>query len=222
MACFCGFFVAKACPRAVLRGLLSLRREFVGGLAMRPYLPIAVVCFAVGLPTALAGEFEAAPNATYAIDLDTDEGRFSEWKLTDLRGLNAARGKVTFVQLRVHERWAPGLNIALGDGDDRVQFTVVSPTRKPPLLAMLETHGKIPKHSEVFAFGPELNEPFGLEIEWTPQGKVTVTIRTKAAQAVNGFERHELDLGRAPTWFRFGGSTSEVSVEPLMLGRIKP
>lgn len=187
---------------------------------MRMLFLAAACALATAANSASAGEFQRAPNQSFSLDLDTEPGNFSQWRSGDLTGLNALRTRMTFVRLGTHPKWAPSFHLSLVNGGERATFDVQGVGGKKPLIATL-VHWKDRKEAsrETFLMMPEAGETFALEADWTPTGEVTIVIRDKAAEALNGFERRSVTLAAAPSSLEISGSTGEVTLSPLELGR---
>jgi hypothetical protein len=187
---------------------------------MRILFLAAACVLATFANSAWAADFERAPNQSFSLDLDTEAGNFSQWRSGDLTGFNALRTRMTFVRLGAHSKWAPSFHLSLVNGGERATFDVTGVAGKKPLIASL-VHWKDQKEAsrEAFLMMPEAAETFALEVDWTPTGEVTVVVRDKAAQALNGFERRSVSLAAAPSSLEISGSTGEVTLSPLELGR---
>lgn len=184
-------------------------------------LTALVVAFMAAHGTAHAQSFTAAPNATFVLDLDSADGNFSLWQARDLAGINALRARATFVRKGEHRRWAPTFSITASGGEGRAAITFTAAPSSGPLLvgAALWRNGQ-KSEEETFLLPPAFEEPFDIHVEWTESGLVTFTVFSSAARAANGFERHQVDLGEAPTSLRITGSTGEVLFDPLQLGHV--
>ncbi|MFO1018195.1 MAG: hypothetical protein U1E03_11395 [Hyphomonadaceae bacterium] len=172
------------------------------------------------IQTAHAQLFTAAPNASFVLDLDSADGNFSLWQANDLTGINTLHARATFVRKGEHRRWAPTFSISASGESDRAAITFTAAPRSGPLLVEVALWRNGEKSAEeMFLLPPAFEEPFDIHVEWTEGGLVTFTVFSRAAQAVSGFERHQVDLGQAPTSIRITGSTGEVLLDPLQLGQ---
>lgn len=189
---------------------------------MRSILLSSAVVLAAALP-AHAAEFRPAPNQSFTVDLDTQTGNFSQWKAEDIAGFNALRTQVTFLRLGKDSKWAPSFHLSLVNGAERATFNLTGMPGKTLLVAQL-VHWRDGKEAgrDLYLLGPEFGETFALDVDWSPDGLVTMTIRDKAAQAINGFERHQTKLAAAPSVLEVSGSTGEVVLKPLQLGNVGP
>ncbi|HYD88786.1 MAG TPA: hypothetical protein VEA80_15030 [Vitreimonas sp.] len=170
---------------------------------------------------AAAQSFSAAPNASFVLDFDSEDGNFSLWRATDLTGINALRARATFVRKGQHRQWAPSFAISVGSegADASISFTA-APRSGPLMVEAALWRGGEPSAEETFLLTPAFQEPFDIHVDWTEEGLVTFTVFSRAAQAVNGYERRQVNLGQAPTTVRITGSTGEVLFEPLQLGHV--
>lgn len=183
----------------------------------------AAVGLAVSGAAAHAAEFTPAPNQSFTVDLDTQAGNFSLWRAEELNGVNAVRSQITFVRLGTDPKWSPMFRVSLVRGTERVAFSVTGLPGKNLLIPMLTTTRDSKKMGDdIYVMTPQVGERFGLEIDWTPDGAVSVMIRDKAAQEISGFERHVGKLSGPPTSLEISGSTGEVEFKPLKLGRATP
>jgi hypothetical protein len=170
---------------------------------------------------ASAQTFTAAPNLSFFLDFDSEDGNYSVWRATDLSGVNALRAHSTFVRKGQHERYAPSFSIAIGRESAEARLQVTALPRSGPLIVRASRHeGGQTTQEQMFLLTPEFRETFDLNVEWTPEGVVTFTVYSNAAQAVNGFERHQINLGGSPTLVEVSGSTGEVSFDPIELGSV--
>lgn len=191
---------------------------------MSQFRKIVVACivaaiFSVG--AANAQSFVVAPNSSFTLNLDSEDGNFSLWKAEDLSGLSALEARVTFVRKGSHRQWMPTLMVAIEGQTSTALFRVVSFRRRGELTVRTEL---IAQDSETviqeFLFAPELGEEFDLRVEWTSEGAVVFTVHSRSAPLVDGFERHEVQLGQRPSSLRISNSTGEVNFAPLRLGNI--
>jgi len=170
-------------------------------------------------PAAWSAEFKAAPNASHVIDLDTPDSSMSLWQLDDLTGINALRARVTFVRVGKKTQYGPTAMVVLSNGksEARLMF-LLSP--KGAMAMLSADKGETELGRQLFIMPIDSKETFGLEIDWTPEGKVVVRIASAAVKGMggDGFERHEVTMDGAPTQLRILGGGSEVELKPLTLG----
>jgi hypothetical protein len=213
-----------------------------GGSAAAGAFALAVAAGFAG--AAHAETFTPAPNAVYVIDLDTQAGAFSRWRLSDLTGFNALRGRVTFVRKGSDRQVPPVFRVALGDDQQQAWLQITAMPQSGPLIARVyRLEGQTEVDVLYFSATPNYREPFDLKIEWTPDGRVSFLLTSQAAgtpidigpvqaggrarpaqpaPASEGAERREVFLGRAPTWLLIDNSTGEVTIDPLQLGWAQP
>lgn len=178
-----------------------------------------MVMFTTGAATAQS--FVGAPSANFVLDLDTKDGASSSWRVDDLSGLNALEARVTFLRKGKHKKWAPGFSISLGDEEVQARLHVTAFPDTDILFFRTEILGTDSKQEpEMFFLPPKFGEEFELHIDWSPEGNVTFIVSSKAAEELGGYERHEVQLGRAPSMLKVSGSTGEVMFNPIKLGRI--
>ena len=180
---------------------------------------VVAACIA-GMATAQT--FVAAPNISFVLDFDTDDGAYSSWRADDLSGLNAMEARVTFLRKGKHKKWVPSFSISLADEADRATLSVTALPKSGPLVMRTETSSERGDDPfPVYALPPEFGEEFDLLVEWNDQGLVVFTVYSKAAETMNGYERHEVQLDHAPNKLRISVSTGEVMFDPLRLGRME-
>lgn len=181
----------------------------------------AWLCAAQG--SAFAQTFTASPNSSFVLDFDSEDGNFSLWRLNDLSGLTALRARTTFARKGTDARWAPSFSIAVGNDNATARLSVLAAPNSGPLIVETSlVQGRTRDQRETFVLTPTFEEPFDLHVNWTPDGVVTFRIYSRAAQAVNGYEQHQVRLGVPPTALSISGSTSEVQFDPLQLGTTSP
>jgi hypothetical protein len=182
---------------------------------------LALAMLSVG--SASAQTFTAAPNLSFFLDFDSEDGNYSLWRVTDLSGVNALRAHSTLVRKGEHERYSPSFAIAIGGESAQARLQVAALPRSGPLIVRaLRVEGNQTTEEQMFLLTPEFRETFDVHVEWTPEGLVTFTVYSNAARAVNGYERRQINLGGAPTVVEVSGSTGEVSFDPIELGAVTP
>ena len=181
---------------------------------------IALLCAAAVQPLA-AATFTAAPHTQHKIDLDTAPGHYSLWEADDLTGLNAVRAHFRVRIAAKDPQWGPVFRFQVQRGDELAQVTLLGFAGKKPILLQLDQRlqaGEQPK-SEMFATGTQIGEELDLEIDWTPDGEISFTIRSPQSLLLSAQgERHTTKLSGAPTKFSILGSTGEIEVQSLALG----
>lgn len=178
------------------------------------------LCLANG---AEAQTFVAAPNGSFLLDLDSQAGNYSIWRANDITGVNAVRAHVTFARKGTDARYAPSFQIRVGNsGEDALLSVVAAPNSGPLIVQTALSRGQQQTAQEVFVLTPVFQESFDLDVDWTDAGVVTFTVHSRAAQAVNGYERHQVTLSAPPTRFGANGSTGEVTFDPIQLGHVGP
>lgn len=129
--------------------------------------------------------------------------------------------QVTFVRKGKDRQWAPGFWVSLGNDEELARLSAVALPQSGPLI--LQTKRFADNQAEVlsvFALTPEFEEEFRLRIQWDNEGGVLFTVFSEAAQAVNGYESHTVQLKQPPSKLVIGGSTGEVIFNPLQLGTL--
>lgn len=189
---------------------------------MKSPMMAAVVAACLFAAPVAAAEFQPVPNARYVIDLDTPDDSFSLWRQSDLSGISSARAQVTFRRVGKKKAFSPGASIILAnDGSQaRLSFAV---TPKGSVAILTASRGEMALASELFVMPIEPDETFGLEVDWTPEGKVMVRLATRAVKTMggDGFERHEVTIDGAPTSLEVVGVASEIELKPLTLGSVR-
>lgn len=193
---------------------------------MRRFMSIAAAAIAATAGMGLAGPvcaqtFTPAGNASYTVDLDTQNGNFSVWRAKDLGGLNALRAKVVVSRLGKDSKWAPSFQIKLENANSHADLSIDG------IKGLLFLHaqswdGDKQVQDELFLMPPEVGETFGLELDWKADGSAVIVVHAKATEKVSGFERHEIKLSGAPSSLEVSGSTGEITLDPLQLGRVTP
>jgi hypothetical protein len=173
-------------------------------------------------PSAGAAEFTPAPNAGYVIDLDTPDNSMSLWQLEEMSGINALRARVTFVRVGKKTSYGPATMLILSNGASEASLMFLL-TPKGSVAMLTAKRGETELGRELFLMPIDPKETLGLEIDWTPQGEVTVRIATKAVKDMggDGFERHVVTMDGAPTQIKILGGGSEVEFKPLRLGAVR-
>jgi hypothetical protein len=173
---------------------------------------LALLCLlATGASAAGADSFVAAPLGTTGLDFDTEAGRYSQWRLEHLDGIDAVRATVIIHRLAVDARWAPTFTIQLQSGKDAVTLQFASRSRQPPMTmeATVAKGGKDVDDQD-FERTVDLEERLPLSIDWSADGTVILLV---------GGEKHTLALGEPITALEITGSTGEVQFDPLQIGR---
>jgi len=201
--------------RAKSASRLRMKMSSVSGTLIAACLTLFVA------QSAEAQSFVPSPNASFLLDLDTQSGSYSLWRVNDMAGVNAVRARVTFARKGVDRQYAPSFQIRIGNGDQDALLSVVALSNSGPLIIRSSlSQGQQHSQEETFLLTPVFREVFNLDIDWTPAGVVTFTVHSQAAQAVNGYERHQVTLSRAPTVISANGSTGEVTFDPIQLGHV--
>lgn len=172
--------------------------------------------------TAQAAEFMPAPNASYVLDLDTPDNSMSQWQLNDLSGIGALRARATFVRIGKKTQFGPATMILLSNDRSEVRLTFLL-TPKGAMAMLSAERGETDLGHALFLAPIDPKETFGLEIDWTPEGRVVVRITTEAVKALGGqgFELHEVTMDGAPTQIQIFGGGSETEFKPLTLGAVR-
>ncbi len=187
----------------------------------------AAACLLMLAGPAAAGDFHVVPHGSYLIDLDTQDGNFSQWETHDVGDINALRAHMTFAR-KGSGQYAPVVTVAVlsGDKEVRVQFTAFP--KSGPLIGLV--HGTKPDNGDkpagiddpnlqLVLMPPEFSEGFDLHVSWTPDGKVSFDVYDKANKSVGqGFEHHVMALDGPVTGIRLSNSTGEVEFNKLELG----
>ncbi len=184
-------------------------------------LPVMAGLSALAAPAAHAAPFTPAPNASFVLDLDTRNGAFSEWRADDLTNLNALRAKLTVARLGDDPQWSPVFTITLKNQDSEARFQISAVKGLLLPTAQSSAAGKDIQR-DLFLAPPTVGETFGLDVDWNADGTASIVIHTKAADGLNGFERHDVKLSGPPTQIEITDSTGEMTLDPLQLGRTAP
>lgn len=183
---------------------------------------IAAICvFAAS--AAQAGDFTAVKHGSYMIDLDTQDGNFSLWKTEEVADLNALKAHVTFAR-KGGGKYAPMVSLSLYSGDKRVNLQFTAFPKSGPLIGYVTgNQGSNDPNRQLIMTPPNFEEGFDIRARWTPEGKVSFDVYSKANETLGqGFEHHEIDLGGPVTSIQISNSTSEVEFNKLELGTEAP
>jgi hypothetical protein len=162
-----------------------------------------------------AGTFTAAsPPGSTVLDLDTQDGNYSIWRLEAADGIDAIHTTVQVHRLGNDPRWTPTFTITLRNGDAGVLLHMSSRTRQPPLTLESEvTKAGKETSGETYIVTLPLDQKMDIKIEWTPDGTVAFWA---------GGEKHTVALGAPVKTVEFSGSTGEVEYNPLEIGHTGP
>ena len=168
------------------------------------------------LGVASADDLTTVPSlGNTVLDLDTGNGNYSQWKISDLGAINSLRTTLQVHRLGDDPRWAPGVTITVGNKDEYVIFQLVSATRQPPLtMHMAYYAGDKIAGDQSFATTVGLNEKLDVSVDWTRAGSVTVRL--------GGGETQTLSLKSPPTSLSISDSTGEAEFNPLRIGHVGP
>src|SRR5580704_299115 len=166
-----------------------------------------------------AATFSPAPQASYLIDLDTPSQHLSVWDLNDLGTLNALRATVKINAIVPTDgKVKPGFLIGFTNGDEMASvFIADAPKGGGLVMGLGATRGdKRLGGGGVFLSAVTIGiaQAFDLAIDWTADGKLTATL--------NGRESYTVQLSKAPTKLEIEGSSGEIELNPLTLGRSQP
>jgi hypothetical protein len=179
---------------------------------MRAWLACAFAAAMMCMGAAHAQDtFRAAPVlGGLRLDLDTQDGHYSELAFGETCGLNAIRATINVPRFGQHERWAPSANIFLRNGEDYVALKFVSLTRRPPLRLALTRRVDEVQSEEPFTRALWVSEKLEVAIDWTPEGEVRVRLdgETRSASLPGGVRE-----------IAFLNSTGEAAFIPLRIGR---
>ncbi len=170
---------------------------------------------------AYAGDFQPVKHGSYLVDLDTQDGNFSLWKTSDVSDVNALRAHLTLLR-KGSGKYAPSVVLSLLSGDKRVSLKVIAlPKSGPMFLQVVKDNDD--KTGQMILTPPEFQEAFDIHVRWTPDGKVSFDVYSKANKDIGqGFEHHEVDLGGAVTDIEITNSTGEAEFNKLELGNEAP
>ena len=184
---------------------------------------IAVIAIVAGVAThgpAHAQTFAPAPNAVYQIDLDTPDNHSSRWRLNDLTTINALKTRVKIKRLGPIGEYSPAFTIQILTAKSYVGLAIHEVGDR--LSASLESGTTTPLHTDVFALSPKINETFEVEMEWKPDGPVSIAISTNMTDPASGAERHEAKMIGEPVRLEVAAGTGQMVLDPLQLGHVAP
>jgi hypothetical protein len=159
--------------------------------------------------------FVAAPGQKFYLDLDTAEGRFSQWRHDDLGTLNALHASIRIPRVRKDPRWAPSFMIAVQNTEPgrrrMVALQILSLDRKPPFsLRVIEADdGKI-KQTESFSSEPGFDQTIEVEINWATRNLVVVTV---------GSQVHRISVDWPIDNVAVTSSTGQLKADPIVFGQ---
>jgi len=181
----------------------------------------AALCLACALAPvgAMAGTFTAAPQSTYLVDLDTPDQHMSEWRVDDIGSDNALRATVKVNGLiETTGKIKPGFLMQFVAGDDKASLYFAGAPSAKTFAANLsaERGGKDLGGGGLFLTSAVIGvgKPFDLAVDWTPDGKLTVTI--------DGHESQTVQLAHAPSRIEIDGTAGEIELNPMSLGHTAP
>jgi len=180
---------------------------------MRQILAAATCALLMSAP-ALAESFTPSPPGSMVLDLDTQGGNFSAWRIEDAQAINTIHATLQVDRLGLDPHWAPGFTISFINGTDRVMFRIQSADRKPPLtmrLVMMKNDKTADEQDYLATVG--MDEKLELTMTWTADGAVS---------ARAGDEKRTIALGAPVRAVEIAGSTGEVELNPLTIGTTAP
>ncbi|MGC2197966.1 MAG: hypothetical protein WA628_25065 [Terriglobales bacterium] len=187
------------------------------------------MCFFLGTaiaqnPTdALFNAFQPAPSQRFYLDLDTAEGKYSQWSTDDVGTLNAIRASLVVKRLATHAHWMPSFVLALGkNAPDRlgqlsnsVSLQISSPDRHPPLeLRIVRYDNGYKTVDEKLDKTLEVNEKLEVELFFAMPDTIVLNLGSAGVRKVK--------VPWKPGSVIVTGSTCEVMIDPLELGTVNP
>jgi hypothetical protein len=160
----------------------------------------------------VAGEFTPAPNlGNTVLDLDAPTGKYSAWKISDLKSINAMRSTLKVRRLVEGPKWLPTFTIILANADESLTLEISTPARQPPLeIHLVHRKGEQIVENLPFSSLIEIDQKLDVAIDWTEAG--TITVRLGSRETLMSTFRSP------PTSIQFSASTGEVEFNPLKLG----
>lgn len=178
---------------------------------------VAAMLLAAPLAQAAEDAFRTAPNSAHRIDLDTRNGAFSEWEVTELAGIDAVRADIRVRLLGEDARWAPTYALEVGTKADGARVQIFSIDRKTLNLVIYHRTGNGEWERKADA-QIAVDQPVAVAFDWTAAGVVAVRAQPKGGSAV----RREIRLSGAPTMVTAFASTGELTLDSIRLGSTKP
>lgn len=192
----------------------------------RPALGLAALMLstlALG-PVRAEEPFRPAPGyERINLDLDTEDGHFSEYKITETCGMNALRAVITIkrvgskggaiIPLGADSKAGVESNATLGlKGEkDLVALQAVADTKQKRIRIRLSSNVNGAAREEWFAKTYDLKQPIQLALKWGEDGAVEA--------ALEGGETHIIHLGGGVRQVSLANSTGEALFDPVQLGR---
>lgn len=161
--------------------------------------------------------FKPAQGQSFYLDLETAEGKYSEWRHEDVSGLCALHASVRIIRLRTDVRWKPTFSIWLaerGKGNQARQLGLQFLTKflTPPLETRLVLQNSPTSHMEhELKTNVKLNQAVPLEIAWADHS-VLINVDQESVRLPVPWEIGTITVS---------ASTGEMKVEPLILGCIE-
>lgn len=195
----------KVCPTVIL-AVVAMGGPLAATAAPEP--PLAMV---------------TAPNGTYLLDQDSPDNSLSVWQIDTLSNVNAVRAKLT-IRRTGRSGANPTFGLSLSNSTDTVQFQAFTKPGKTTFIPLITEEADHTEKSGLagglFLSTFEVNESVDVEADWTAVGVVTVTLRDKANESIDGFERHTVTMrGGPPTSLKIVAITGEAEWKPLQIGR---
>lgn len=172
-------------------------------------------------PALLTPSFVRAPGQKFYLDLDTKEGKFSQWRHDELGSLTGLRATVSIPRVGRDPNFAAvfafllqetestnkgqvlGLQLGVFDNKDSLMFHVVHAKNGEPIQVSERLQKRV-----------NLNETVNIEIDWATPGTISIK--------VGETEMHRLDAPWTIQSVAITASTGEMKVDPLVFGRVEP
>jgi hypothetical protein len=167
--------------------------------------------------------FQPAPNQHFYLDLDSAEGKYSQWRNDELGTLNAIRGLFVITKITTHAKWLPSFFIALAknapqrasETPDSVRVQIWSPDRRPPLeMRIIQYHNGEIVAEEKLGKTLELNEKMDIELFFVVPDTIVLNLGSAGVRKIR--------VPWKPSSAVIIGSTGEMKVDPLELGNVNP
>jgi hypothetical protein len=158
--------------------------------------------------------FKPAQGQSFYLDLDTAEGKYSEWRHEDVTRLCALRASVRIIRLRTDVRWTPTFSIWFaerGKGKQAKQLGLqfLTKYRTPPLETRLILEDSPTSHLEhALKTNVKLNQAVPVEIAWLDHS-ILINVDQESVRLPLPWEIGNITVS---------SSTGEMKLEPLILG----
>lgn len=142
----------------------------------RPILKMAR--HALFLHTVVGAVLMAGPSQSlaqkFSLDLDTYDGRFSEWKMDGIGNATTLRATIKAARAGQHERWTPFLRVEVRTAKESLGLLVTARQHRPPFQFFVVQRGGSTQREDRLGDTLNLNQSADVELSWASKGKLIV------------------------------------------------